>query len=245
MVVQRLWRAIRARDADVVRTLCADRVLVGTKDDDGQTPVCWAASVRSNTRVLKALVDCGADVAHRDCLGRTALMVACCHGHLSDAKALIELGSPIEQMTTEEETALTFAVVWNHSRVVRLLLRAGADPNRLSFGWSPLMYAALEGHAGVARVLLNHGADPDFVDEHGESVLVRAVRSGSLRLVRDVLDRMQRPGIRRPSCEAALRTARALGRDDIVAAIEEARRARGSEPGESPRGSVTAAKVDG
>jgi ankyrin repeat protein len=55
-----------------------------------------------------------------------------------------------------------------HSTIVRILTRAGVDPNtRGSYGWTPLHWAARHGHTRTAKALLEAGADPFIADEHG------------------------------------------------------------------------------
>lgn len=69
-------------------------------------------------------------------------------------------------------TALYQASVLGRADVVRLLVRAGADPNLESAGVGsdglPLCAAACWGHTETVRELLAAGADPDAREDQGE-----------------------------------------------------------------------------
>jgi ankyrin repeat protein len=69
-------------------------------------------------------------------------------------------------------TPLYQASVYGRADVVRLLVRAGAEPNRESVGLGsdglPLCAAACWGHTAAVRELLAAGADPFAREDHGE-----------------------------------------------------------------------------
>jgi len=68
---------------------------------------------------------------------------------------------------------------WNgHSKVVAVLLRAGADVNahnHSSKKYTPLMAAARFGHVKVVRTLLDAEADPSMETHFGETALSLAL----------------------------------------------------------------------
>lgn len=64
---------------------------------------------------------------------------------------------------SDGRTALMFAVVNSHPKVVKALLRAGAHVNaRARDGGTALMLAAANGHAEITRMLLNSGAKTGY-----------------------------------------------------------------------------------
>lgn len=58
--------------------------------------------------------------------------------------------------------ALTGQACERHSEgIVRVLLEAGADPNAIARGRTPLSVAVLHGEIAIVEALLEHGAHPD------------------------------------------------------------------------------------
>jgi cytohesin len=57
-------------------------------------------------------------------------------------------------------------------RTVRVLLQAGADPNRLRYDFgSPLISAAGDGNLPILKMLMKAGGDPNRQDALGETAL--------------------------------------------------------------------------
>ncbi len=74
--------------------------------------------------------------------------------------------------------------------VCRMLLDAGADPNRLDAGGGlPLLRAAHSGRLEVCRMLLDAGADPNRADAGGGMPLLWAAYAGHRAVVELLLDR--------------------------------------------------------
>jgi ankyrin repeat protein len=106
-------------------------------------------------------------------------------------RALLGKRVDVNAAQADGTTALHWAVHWNDTAAVTLLLRAGAKPavtNR--FGASPLSEAASSGNAEVVRALLDAGADAKaLATPDGETVLMTAARAGNVEAVRVLLDR--------------------------------------------------------
>ena len=75
-----------------------------------------------------------------------------------------------------EWTLLCTAAWKGHSHVAKLLLDAGADPNKeRNDGATPLFCAAAEGHTDIVLLLLNAGADVDKANISGYTPLHQAI----------------------------------------------------------------------
>jgi ankyrin repeat protein len=89
-------------------------------------------------------------------------------------------------------TPLLYASWEGHGGVARLLLDAGADPNRQVRAVTPLWLAAEGGHVGLMRLLLGRGARTRFPHPRFTAgslgVITAAARSGSVVAVRLLLD---------------------------------------------------------
>ncbi|MEU6847701.1 ankyrin repeat domain-containing protein [Streptomyces sp. NPDC046716] len=80
-------------------------------------------------------------------------------------------GASPERRFADGATPLYVAAVQGEAEVVRVLLEAGAAPDRESEGpgseGTPLCAAACWGHTETVRRLLAHGADPGLREDHG------------------------------------------------------------------------------
>ncbi|MEV5157347.1 ankyrin repeat domain-containing protein [Streptomyces sp. NPDC053728] len=151
----------------------------------------------------------------------------------------LRAGASAESSDSEGTTALYLASVQDLPGTVRLLLAAGADPNRASgpeAGDLPLCGAACGGHTEVAGALLSAGADPDRSEEFGFTALHWAAGLGHAGVAEVLLAHGADPDLPGPQDEAPLvvaarrgsvHTVRALlryGARGHSPALEEARR---------------------
>ncbi|MEI8291599.1 MAG: ankyrin repeat domain-containing protein, partial [Verrucomicrobiota bacterium] len=95
------------------------------------------------------------------------LLEAAAAGDVKLVKRMLELGADINfqgdtmMSGNSQSTALHWAVQRNHLEVCRVLLEAGADPNRMEFGsQTPLHMAFNENREDIAGLLLDYGAEP-------------------------------------------------------------------------------------
>ena len=150
--------------------------------------------------------------------GRSALMIACGNGHYEIAKLLLVWGAEVDLQDDSGRSALFFASIMGHSKLVELLVEKGAQVNLLdNAGFSPLMFArdnwldeidravdidhfhdnlsefvsaSLSRHLVVSKLLLDNGAAIDLEDKDGgRALLLLACASGSLDIVRSILDK--------------------------------------------------------
>ncbi|MEV1047285.1 ankyrin repeat domain-containing protein [Streptomyces sp. NPDC049916] len=164
----------------------------------------------------------------------------------------LRAGARAESSDEEGTTALYLATVLDRPGAVRLLLAAGADPDRASgpeAGDLPLCGAACGGHTEVVQALLSAGARPDLREEFGFTALRWAVGLGHAPTVEALLAGGADPLLPGPEGEPMLvlaarrgsaRTVRALlahgagaipGQADVVArALAEALRLAALDP---------------
>ena len=143
---------------------------VGTTDGPraGWTPLRCAIAGSANPAIAGMLLERGAVPEDGD------LYLACFGGDDNQSlRLLLERAPQIPQTT-----ALSAPISTDDAEGVRLLLDAGADPNRPlppeddSGGppWPPLYFAVRSGcSAELVELLLGHGADPDAAGSDGRS----------------------------------------------------------------------------
>ncbi|MEV4881021.1 ankyrin repeat domain-containing protein [Streptomyces cyaneofuscatus] len=136
----------------------------------------------------------------------------------------LRAGAQAESSDEEGTTALYLAAVQDLPQAVRLLLAAGADPNRVSgpeAGDLPLCGAACGGHTEVVEALLSAGAQPDLREEFGFTALRWAVGLGHAPTVELLLARGADPLLPGPQGEPMLVLAAQRGSPRTVRALLE------------------------
>ena len=140
------------------------------------------------------LLDHGASLDGPGTKWRSPLMTALAFGFLDTARALAGRGAPVDRLdvaaglgmpdaaarllpasdAADRHAALALAAQHGHADVVRLLLDAGEDPDRLNPDGhhshaTPLHHAALAGHRDVVTLLVQRGARLEIRDAIYES----------------------------------------------------------------------------
>ena len=100
---------------------------------------------RSHGKVVKLLLEYGADVDLADGLGCTPLMCAAGYGHFDICKDLLDHHADINVQSMAGYNAVTAAAYCGHEEIVNLLLKrgaSGAPPRALSGKWKNLPFHA-------------------------------------------------------------------------------------------------------
>ncbi|MFF1833347.1 ankyrin repeat domain-containing protein [Streptomyces sp. NPDC058231] len=153
---------------------------------------------------------------------------------------MLRAGASAESADEDGATALYLASVSDRPGVVRLLLAAGADPDRAcgpEDGDLPICGAACGGHTEVVRALLAAGARPDLREQFGFTALRWAAGLGHARTAEVLLAHGADPDLPGPGpghepplvCAArrgSLETVRTLLRHGATARAEALREAR-------------------
>ena len=114
-------------------------------------------------------------------------------------------------------TPLNWAATNGHTDVVKLLLRAGADPNIADLGReTPLSEASRKGHKYVVKLLLEARAEPHTTDDFGRTPLYWAARYGHTEVVKLLLDPVVKPNTPDASGRTPLYWAAIKGHTDVV-----------------------------
>ncbi|GAA3440646.1 ankyrin repeat domain-containing protein [Planomonospora venezuelensis] len=104
---------------------------------------------------------------------------------------LLGKGVPADPAGEADSTALYRAAVGGRTEIVRALLAAGADPDRLSGGEDeglPLCAAAAWGRTETVEALLAAGADPAGRESHGWTPVLWAAANGHAGSLRALLE---------------------------------------------------------
>lgn len=168
-----------ARSTEVCkRLLCANIDLHARTRKYARVPlhsVCSSIETAEILDVIDLLVNAGADVNIRDFDGETPLMNAVYKRYTSIARKLIDLGANVNIANhSSQETAVHFAVSFDHSEILPMLLDKGADYTaRNIHGKSILHMAARTGGAKTVTALSKAnlmGLDTSLKDDEGKTV---------------------------------------------------------------------------
>jgi ankyrin repeat protein len=165
-------------DEDKVRLLIARGADVNaTSRLTGGTALLNAAGHPGTTRIVKLMLDKGADAKVRDQVGFTPLLRASFNGDVETAKLLIDRGANVNASGLGM-TPLFGAVNGNRAVLVHLLLEHGADATaKDQSGAGVLAYATSHADAAIFRELINRGADPKLRNSVGVDVMFMAAAS--------------------------------------------------------------------
>lgn len=109
-----------------------------------------------------------------------------------NAKKLDELlskkKSPNVMNEDSGESALAVAAASGKLAMVRILLKAGADPNSGYTTRLPLSAAAVGGFVDIVEALIKAGVDLNLRGEEGETALIDAAGAGQKAIVQQLLD---------------------------------------------------------
>ena len=169
------------------------------KQNGQQVSFLMAAAIYGYDDIIRVLLKYDDTVGHVELKGRiilsdgtlidgvTALYCACCHGHFTVVKTLIELGH------AEKSTALTWAASRGHTSLLEYLISKDADVNYIGdnkglISSRPVGLAVLAGHIDAVRILYHAGADMDIADIYGDTPLTIAVRKDYPLIIDFLLD---------------------------------------------------------
>jgi ankyrin repeat protein len=147
-----LMLAARAGNTEAVRALLARGADPNARERLGQTALMWAAA-EGHTAVLRALIGAGADLNARIDSGFSAFFFAVREGRLDAVQAFLGAGVDVNAMMQPPESGsgrrrpsrrrpdtspLLLAVQNAHYELAIALVDAGADPNDVRTGFTPL-----------------------------------------------------------------------------------------------------------
>lgn len=151
-------QAVQNDDRAAIAELLKRKVDVNVREEDGATPLAWAA-VRGNVEITRLLLRAGAKPNLRNEQGIDALYLAIVNGSPAIVKLLLENSADANAAREDGETRLMTAARLGQLEVVKMLLDHGADVNarEKKFGQTALMWAA--DFPTEVQLLVDHGAD--------------------------------------------------------------------------------------
>ena len=142
-------------------------------------------------RILKLLIDRGADIEMMNGLGQSPLAIACGLGQEEMVILLLSKGANVDRKTFQELTPLMIAAELGNVDIVRALLKHRAKvETRGGHGLTALTAAIRGGHENVVELLLQNQASVTRRGFQEKTPLQLALDQGNLKivqLIRDIL----------------------------------------------------------
>ena len=202
-----LMLAARSGNVDAVKALLARDARTEARERLGQTALMWAAA-EGHTAVVRALLDAGADINATLDSGFKAFFFAVRGGHIDTVRAFLSTGVDVNALMQRPQSGagagrggrggvrpggpripapspLTIAVQNGHFELAIALIDAGADPNDVRTGFTPLHMIP-----GVRK--------PDSSDISDPAPPAGSGRLSSLDFVREIVKRGANVNFRLP-----------------------------------------------
>ncbi len=207
--------------ANVKALLKDEPALVASKDNDGATPLHWAA-LNGHKEVAELLLAYKANVDARNNIGDTPLGAAAAYGHKDVAELLLANKADVGGKNNDGATPLHVAAAYGHKDVVELLLANKADVNaRNNIGQTPLHVAAGEGHKDVVELLLANRADVNARTNSGNTPLHLAAMHGHKDVAELLLANKADVGGKNNDGATPLRVAANYGHEDVAELLRQ------------------------
>eukprot|EP00803_Ostreobium_quekettii_P011678 evm.model.scf_861.2 EVM.evm.TU.scf_861.2 scf_861:22262-32899(-) len=161
---------------DVVQSLLKRGVHVDAQDENGATPLYFAARF-GDVEVAEVLIDANATLDSTTVGGATPLFVAAENGEVEVVRCLLQGGATVDWPNKDGATALYIAAQNKHVEVVEALIEAKADVNHactMEDGSTALMVAAFTGSKQIVKLLKEKGASIDHSNKSGNTALMWA-----------------------------------------------------------------------
>jgi uncharacterized protein len=189
--------AVYNGDAAQVEALLRARADVNARNRFGSTPL-YEAALAGNTPILRRLLKAKANPNTANEGGMTPLMIVARTPDVEAAKALLKAGAKVDaQEPGRGQTALILAAAQGQPEMVRVLMKAKADPeirSKSNLGqrqvsaepraqqrpvgnMNALMFAARQGCTLCVKYLLAGGANPSAADPENTTALHYALLS--------------------------------------------------------------------
>lgn len=114
------------------------------------------------------------------------------------------------------QTMLSYSILLDNIQLVKYLLGRGADINRLTGNYTPLMLCAINNRVSIAGFLLKSFAEVDKVNSHRNTALILAARYGNLDIVKILVRYWANPFFANFTAQNALDYAERYGKKEVV-----------------------------
>lgn len=208
---------------------CAQQEKEMSKMDNSTNKRLQSAAAAGDTAAIRAALQAGAQLEHRDAEGRTPLMTAVYKHQSAAAQALIAAGANVNAQDKILNSPFLYAGAEGMTDIVRMCMKAGADYTVYNrYGGSALIPACERGHVETVQALLEDKKFPiDHINRLGWTGLLEAVILGNggprhVQVVQLLIDAGANLNIADKDGVTTLQHARQKRQTEIVRLLEQA-----------------------
>lgn len=141
------------------------------------------AARQKHWKIVKMLIETGADVNTIDDNHNTPLLAAVGSESLEIVEMLIAAGASLSSKNKDGTTAITTASRLSSPAILKALVQAGADVIQSVDGKQAIIHAAKEGRLENVKILIEAGANVDVQDIDQNSPLIYASIGGHVAVI--------------------------------------------------------------
>ena len=187
--------AAMSGNAEMVRYLVGRNCSVHCTDNNGHTPLHWAAGTQADgADVVAYLIDeCSCDPLHPDRIGRNSIHLACQFGCINNVKYLVETKNcdPLRAYTYDR-SSLHLACQENQLNIVKYVVEERKlDPKQAeSVAGHPCHTAAHQGHLAIVKYFIENGhCEPTDISNVGTSLALSSIIKDKVEVLAYLIDK--------------------------------------------------------
>lgn len=175
---------------EIVKLLVENGADVNQVLEEGNESAIFRAVRVKNDEMVDYLLDKRACVKIKNKIGVTLIASAALAGSSTLTKKFVDMGLEIDSLATNQRTPLFFAVISGCADTVRVLLKAGADPNAEVCDGKKLIQYAKE--YSILHELISHGGEFDGRFKTGKTLLQKVIENDDVFAVKKILAKTSR-----------------------------------------------------
>ncbi len=163
--------------------------LVNAKDQDGDTPLMYAATGGSISMVQLLIAE-GADIEAKNSAGQTSLLYAVYYGKKEVAEFLLVKGAQINYQDRNGRTPLHYAARNGHRDAVEVLIKYGADLDSCDrFGQTPFTLAFYYNRNDVLDLMMDKDIWEKIKEDNRNLFLHTVASMGNKKLIELLIEK--------------------------------------------------------
>ncbi len=181
-----IW-AVHKNNASIVKSLVSAGANVNVGNADNRVPLIWALQ-NNNTHIINLLASAGANVNVKDSNGNTPLEWAINDNNLTVLKILVVAGADVNAKNVYGVAPLIATINSHKTQMAKILIAGKADVDIAYKGTPALAWAVQANNTELIRILVRRGAKIDYLDTHGNTLLILATQQNNPDAVAAFID---------------------------------------------------------